>query len=139
MPRKTHEFLEHTADIRVRIFGGTLRKLFQNALSAFADLVTDPKKIRPRASRRIRVEAKGQDLLLVRFLKELLFLFDTKAFLPRRLELERMGDTICGRVWGERFSPKRHLLKTEIKAVTYHGLKVRKGRKGWVAEVIFDV
>ena len=30
-------------------------------------------------------------------------------------------------------------VKTEIKAVTYHGLKIEKRRGNWVAEVIFDV
>jgi SHS2 domain-containing protein len=40
---------------------------------------------------------------------------------------------------GEKIDPGRHEIKTEIKAVTYHGLYLRQTERGWEAQVIFDV
>ncbi len=135
-----YRLLDHTADLRVQVYGNSLRQLFQNALYTLTDLLTDARRVRTLRSRRVTVRGEGEDLLLVRFLRELLFLFETRRFLGRRLEFIRRGDTIlAARVWGERFDPARHPLRTEVKAVTYHRLKVERRRGRWVAEVIFDV
>ena len=40
---------------------------------------------------------------------------------------------------GQPIDQSRHTLYTEIKAVTYHQLKVQKIEHGWIARVIFDV
>lgn len=136
--------LEHTADLRVRIYGRNLPDLFRNALRALADILTDSKKIRTKSCRKIRISADEPVLLLVHLLREALFLFDTRRFLPRRLQFERRPNLLKDKVleaelWGEMFHPKRHSLKTEVKAVTYHGLKVVKQKGRWTAEVVFDV
>ena len=137
---KPYRQLEHTADLRLRIQGGTLRSLFRNALFAVADLLTDASKVRKVSSQKLKVRGENAEILLIRFLREILFLFDTRRFLPRRLEFIRLEDKILeAKIWGEKFSPGRHPLKTEIKAVTYHGLKVERRRGRWVAEVVFDV
>ena len=39
----------------------------------------------------------------------------------------------------EAYSPQRHVLKNEIKAVTYHQIQVFDGGAQWQAQVIFDV
>ncbi len=135
-----YRLLNHTADLRVQVYGNSLRQLFQNALYTLTDLLTDARRVRTLRSRRVTVRGEGEDLLLVRFLRELLFLFETRRFLGRRLEFLLLGDTILkAKVWGERFDPARHPLRTEVKAVTYHRLKVERRRERWVAEVIFDV
>ena len=141
MPKKIpYRLLEHTADIRIRIQGRSLKELFQNAVYALTDTLTDVRKVKKKTSKRIRIVAENRELLLVRLLQELLYLFDAKGFLARRLEFIRFDDTmIAARAWGERFSPRKHPPKTEIKAVTYHGLKVEKRRRQWVAEIVFDV
>lgn len=145
MPTKrVYRLLEHTADIRVRIVGRTLKDLFQNAVATLTDTLTDWKTVRKLRSARLRFREESLDLLLVRLLQEILFLFDARGFVARRLEFTRFDVTMTpkvleARAWGERFSPDRHPPKTEIKAVTYHRLKVAKTRRGWVAEIVFDV
>jgi SHS2 domain-containing protein len=42
-------------------------------------------------------------------------------------------------VRGERLDPARHQIFTEIKAVTFHGMRLERGEKGWEAQIIFDV
>lgn len=138
VPDIRYRTLEHTADIRLRIYGKTIRQLFQNAAYALTDSLTDARRVRSRRFRRIRLRSDSIEHLLVLLLKEILFLFDTRRFLCRRLVIERFGDTILhGRLCGE--PAKGHRLKTEIKAVTYHRLKVEKRRGRWIAEVILDV
>jgi SHS2 domain-containing protein len=46
---------------------------------------------------------------------------------------------IVAQLQGEPYDSDKHQLKTEIKAVTYHGLSVEKTVRGWKAKVIFDV
>jgi SHS2 domain-containing protein len=40
---------------------------------------------------------------------------------------------------GERFDPAVHSIETEIKAATYHGLRLERKDGGWTARMIFDV
>lgn len=140
MGSRPYRWLNHTADIRVRVTGRTLRDLFCHAALALTDALTDPKKVKGVERRRLRRQAPDREGLLVVLLRELLFLFETRAFLTRRVVIERLGDTmLVGWAVGERMDPSRHRLKTELKAVTYHGLSIRRGRGRWVTEIIFDV
>lgn len=141
MPRRRpYRLLEHTADIRAKVTGRTKRRLFQNAVFTLSDLIVEAPTIRSRSSRTIRVSASSEDLLLVRLLQEVLFLFDAKRFLSRRLEFVswKLGRLLV-RSWGERLDLKRHRPKTEIKAVTLHGLAIRKRGGYFEADLVFDV
>jgi SHS2 domain-containing protein len=40
---------------------------------------------------------------------------------------------------GEPLDPRRHALRAEVKAVTYHALAVRRTPAGYTARVILDV
>jgi SHS2 domain-containing protein len=40
---------------------------------------------------------------------------------------------------GEPWDPDRHELDHEVKAITYHGLKVEQEAGGWLAELIVDI
>lgn len=136
--KRPYRTLEHTADIRLRIFGRTLRRLFENAVYALTDTLTDVKKVQTLKSLRLRIRGMSRDHLLVLLLKEILFLFDTKRFLARRLVIRKLdGKILLATVEGDRL--KAHRLKTEIKAVTYHGLRVERRRGRWVAEIVMDV
>jgi SHS2 domain-containing protein len=44
-----------------------------------------------------------------------------------------------GRAWGEPLDPTRHVLAHEVKAITYHELRVEQEGDEWVAEVIVDI
>ncbi|MBI2082218.1 MAG: archease [Deltaproteobacteria bacterium] len=135
---RRYRLLDHTADIRLRIFGHNLRELFQNSVYALTDTLTDAKKVRTKVSRSLKIKGEGNDLLLHALLKEVLFLFDTKRFLTRRLVIKKLSDKILlVTLRGERL--KDHAIKTEIKAVTYHRLKVEKRRGRWIGEVVLDV
>ncbi len=138
--QREYEIIDHPADLGLRAFGETKEDLFINAARAMFDQIADLNSIGDTLQRSIAVEAPNLEELLVRFLSELLYLFTSQAFLLSKFKVIRMGaQYLEAEARGEKFSPSRHQLKTEIKAVTYHNLKIDQDKTGWKAEVIFDV
>lgn len=139
--RRPYRLLDHTADIRARVSGSTKKRLLQNAVFALIDLMVEARTVRCRSFRSLRLAASdGLDRLLVRLLQETLFLFDAKGFVTGRLEIITWKNgKFSGRAWGEKFDPQRHHPKTEIKAVTFHQLRIRKRGGYFEADVVFDV
>ena len=82
-------------------------------------------------------------MLLVDFLSELLYRFDTRNWLTReaRVEVREQdgGWELRGTLLGERHDPLRHPVKVLIKGVTYHGLAVVHAGAAWTANVVFDI
>lgn len=135
-----YKSLEHTADIGFFIYGKDLRQLFRHAAEVFGNIVSDLKSVTPGVSQEIHIRAADREELLVRFLSELLFLFDSQKLLFSSFRFEKLNDKelIC-EAKGEVFDATRHPFKTELKAVTYHQLKVEERPEGLRAKVIFDV
>jgi SHS2 domain-containing protein len=137
---KRFEILDHTADIGLIVYGENLRTLFENAGEVFFRLITDLKKVRRRVEK--RVEIKGEDLkrLMVDWLTELLYFHDVENLLFKGFKVESVGENgLKAVVKGEPFQEGVHVIKTEIKAVTYHQIEVRKEKRGWRAKVILDL
>ena len=134
---------DHTGDIGVSLTGRTLDELFSDAAVAFTDTITTLDRVEPRRPVEVTVDAPELDLLLVDFLSELLYRFDTRAWLTRHASVELReqdgGWSLQGTLTGERLDPARHVVKLLVKAVTYHGLRVEKRDGQWTADVVFDI
>ena len=135
-----YEIFDHTADLGLRIRAGELNDLFEDAARAlFSVIVTNVGEIRPAEKVQLRVEAEGREYLLHDWLAELLYIFHTKHMIFSQFTAE-VGDTkVTGTATGELIDQARHEIDAEIKAITYHGLKVEHDKAGWLAEVIVDV
>jgi SHS2 domain-containing protein len=79
------------------------------------------------------------DFLLVDWLNELLFAFDSQKLLLCRFRVVCDENRLDATAEGEVFDAKRHHLEHEVKAITYHGLKVERSGNVWLAEVIVDI
>ncbi len=135
-----YEIVDHTADIGIRLRASSLEELFQGAALAFYDLLVESSSVESRETRRLHVEADAVDELMVAWLSELLYLFETERFLACRVQIEHMSEhELEARLEGEEFNPDKHKLLLLFKGVTFHQLEVRKTQEGWVAQVIFDV
>ncbi|MBP7764159.1 MAG: archease [Syntrophaceae bacterium] len=133
---------DHTADIGIEIYGRTKKELFTNAARALYDVMIEIKEPLQKKRYRKKVSIEGADAadLLVNFLRELLYLFNGKRLVPVSCAITGMAARrLSATLAVVRFSPQVHTVRTEIKAVTYHGLVVERGKKGWRAKVIFDV
>ncbi len=134
------EAFEHTADLGLRIRAKTLDELFAEAARGlFSTLVEDLAAVKPLERVELSIRGNDREYLLFDWLKELLFRFDAEHLLFSRFE-PHVGDSgLTGKAWGEKLDWDRHVLRNEVKAITYHGLKVERDGAGWLAEFIVDI
>jgi len=134
------EIFEHTADVGLRMTAGTLDELFADAARGLVSLImTNPNELQPRVTVEIRLRGDELDLLLFDWLNELLYRFDTEHFLPGEIDVQVQVPHLKATVRGESLDPTRHQTEHEVKAITYHGLKVERRGDKWLAEVIVDI
>jgi len=132
--------IDHTADVGYRLFAPNLTELFAVAGRALFDAITELDSIQLQLERRIEVEADDVEALFVAWLAELNYYCITALELYAEFNVEKISPTaVRATVRGEKIDPARHVIQTEIKAVTYHELYVRETPNGWEAQVIFDV
>lgn len=135
-----YEIFEHTADLGLRVRAEDLPELFAEAARGlFAMIAGDLSGIRPVEEFRFAVGGDVPDELLRDWLAELLYTFHTRRVLlcEFAVSLDPTGLTATAR--GEPLDPARHEIDVELKAVTYHGLKLVREDLHWLAEVIVDV
>ena len=132
-----YEVLEHTADVMIKASGKDLEECFANAAYALFDQMTDASKIWPKEE--VRFTAEGHDLesLLYNFLSEFLYIHDAKMLVLSEFHVMINDTTLECVAKGERFDPVRHRPKHEVKAVTYHMLRVDPSEPS--VTVIFDI
>jgi len=130
------EEIDHTADVRIRVFGSTAEELFEGAAAGMFSLITDLARVKPVGEIEVRVSADDLLGLMVAWLSELLVLHETQNILLGKFQVRLDGLALDGKAWGEMIDKGRHELKLAIKAVTYHRLTVDPERG--VAEVIFN-
>jgi SHS2 domain-containing protein len=141
----SYRYLDHTADVAVELRAPTREALFADALAAFTDTTTDPGTVESKDAVRIEVEADDAESLLVEWLGELVYRFEVDGMLFREAEvaLEDAGDgalRLTAEARGERYDPDRHPSRVHVKAITWHGLEVRRESDGsWYGQVIFDI
>jgi SHS2 domain-containing protein len=135
-----YETFEHTADLGLRVRAPDLNTLFAEAAQAlFAAVVEDPSMVEPRERFDVHLPADDREYLLFDWLNKLLFRFDTEHLLFSRFTVCVDEGGLAGTAWGEPLDRSRHALSHEVKAITYHGLKVEPAEGGWLAEVIVDI
>lgn len=117
--------LEHPSDVGIEAWGATISDAFRQAVGGLVSVIAEPGGIRPSVSAMIEIQAGDPAQLLVRLLSEVLFRFDAERFLTSRLVIRAMSGTgLSGDLLGEPVDPARHILKLDVKAVTYHQLSV---------------
>lgn len=137
---KRYKFIDHTADIGVIAYGKDLPEAFANSAYAMFDILTDVSKVEGNNSFELQVSARNQDELLIMWLDELLFRYETERIVCDRFVINSLDDkNLNATVFYEKIDRNKHEIKTEIKNVTYHQLEIKKVRNGWSIQVIFDV
>lgn len=135
-----YEYFEHTADLGIRVRAADVNTLFAEAATAlFAAVVDGVESVHPTQTVEITVEGAELDYLLFDWLRELLFRFDADHLLLSRFDVTVSAAGLRALARGERIDPARHVLSHEVKAITYHGLRVEREADGWIAEVIVDI
>jgi SHS2 domain-containing protein len=106
---KDFEILDISGDVGIRVFGENLEKLFINAARGLYNLITENSNINSSKTVDINVYAENLDGLLVGWLNELIFQFDTYGFLGREIEIKNLSENrIEATIFGEEFDPQSH-------------------------------
>ena len=136
---KEFELIDHTADVGIRAYGVDIKQAFANAAKGLFSLITELENVDEVLHRDIKLTATDQEGLLVEWLNELIYLFDTENILFKRFDITQLDYTrLKARIYGERVDKVKHELKTGVKAATYHMLKVDKD-DGCKVQVLFDI
>ena len=137
---KRYEEIPHTADVAIRAYGKDLRELFSNAAFGMFDIIADLSGLKKTVSMGVNLEAPSPEELLISWLDELLYSFYTKGIIFFEFDIVDITDTrISGHAHGRLVGENRSRLKTEIKAATYHDLKIEEKQDGYSVEIVFDV
>jgi SHS2 domain-containing protein len=135
-----YETFEHTADLGLRARAPDLDSLFVEAARAlFSAIVEDLSTVQLVKTVEVTIPAEDRDLLLFDWLKSLLYYFDAEHLVLGKFEVHVGPTGLKASAWGEPLDRERHALEHEVKAITYHALKVEQTADGWLAEVIVDI
>ena len=131
-----YEWFDHTADLGLRITAPDLETLFRDAATAlFAAVVERPEEGEPEAPLTLRVTGERKDWLLFDWLNELLYLFETRRLVLSDFEVRFDDEGLSARALPRPFDPDAQRALHEVKAITYHGLRVERDETGrWLAE-----
>jgi protein archease len=130
-------FVDHTADAGITVEAPDLARLFERGMFS---LITNLVAARATETSRINVEASDRVALLVRWLSELNCRHVTEHRIFSKFEVLALSEhQLEAEVSGEMFDPARHTIFTEIKAVTFHDLQLKRDDRGWEAQIIFDL
>jgi SHS2 domain-containing protein len=134
------EMIEHTADVGLRVTAGDLNGLFAEAGRGFFWLIVENlDEVLPVQEITVELDAPDLEALFLDWLSELLFRFETEYIVLKEFKVEVKGTRLQATARGEPLDTERHEVHLNIKAVTYHALRVEQTDDGWVAEVILDI
>lgn len=132
---KKYQFLEHTADMKIQVFGKDLQELFVNAALGMMEYVFGDLNAKVDKVEHIKISANDIESLLVEWLSEILYLTVTNkriysAFTIDEFSIQKIVATV-----GSGKAVAHH----EIKGVTFHDLKIMHNDGVYEVIIVFDV
>ena len=135
-----YKIIDHTADLGIIVKGPDIKSLFILAAQAMTDLMVKGEKSEKIAIRDVLIEGEDFPDLMVRWLGEILYLFEGENLIVDSIEINSINPMkLKSTLTLTSFDPEHHQVIREIKAVTYHQISVDKINDGWEARVIFDI
>ena len=141
-----YEVFEHTADLGLRARAETLEELFaESARALFSVIVANLDEVAPVIQLNFTIAGAQLDFLLFDWLSELVYTYEMQRVVLSDFSVKLIPDGLTAVARGEAVDEARHQLDHEVKAITYHGLKIARvesgdgQQTGWMAEVIVDI
>ncbi len=138
--KEGYHILEHPSDMGIEAYGNSLKEVFEYAALGLVSIIVDPTTIDPVEQRYIKLKGSDPENLLVKWLSEVLYLYDGQEFLPSDVSIRRLTTReLEAVVTGETVDERKHVFKMDVKAITYHQLKVEEMEDGCVVRVFVDI
>ncbi len=133
-----------TADAAFEALGSTAGEMLAASSEAVLAVMCDnPGDINPIRRLETVIEETTIEMLLMRFIEEIIYHKDAGSLLLRPASVTVSGG---GNVWrckavleGERIDSGRHRMIVDVKAVTLHRFRVEETAEGWRATVVLDI
>ena len=124
---KNFEYFEATADIGLKAYGKDINEAFENASLAIFNIISDTSDINPLSEIEFEITSEDEVSLLYDYLEELLFYHETEFMLFSEFHVKIDENLhLKAKIKGEEIDWQKHERKTEIKAITFHKMKVTK-------------
>lgn len=140
-----YQILDHTADKGLAVEAASLPDLFETAAQGLFRLMIDPAQYPSTEQVAITLHAPDLEMLMVKWLNELLYHFEVRRWLFSRYEGVEVQQA-DGR-W--RLTAQAHYRPIEpqqlewegapVKSVTYHGLRMEGDSERWRLRFFVDV
>lgn len=141
---KPFELIEHTADVGIKAQGATLTELFENAAKGMFHIIScgnAPLK-GERAQKKLELKNNTDVLedLLVSWLSEILYIFNKEKICFDNFRISGLNNSaLSAEIEGSSIDLYQSNNYTEVKAVTFHNLKIEEDVNGFSCTIIFDV
>ena len=127
---KKYEYFDVTADIGFKAYGNDLNEAFENAGLAIFNIISDTSNVDSSIAKSFEITSEDEVSLLYDYLEELLFYHevDFMLFCDFDVEIKWIDDAfnLKAKIKGESINWDKHERKTEIKAITFHMMDVKK-------------
>jgi len=134
------QYIDHTGDVGFIVRAPSLPELFSCAAIGMFDIIADVDAVQPKEKSTLSVTADDIESLLVRWLSELNFRHITREKVFCQFDIIEFSPTaLKAEIFGEPIRHEIHTIYTEIKAVTFHGLYIKKNNGGYESQIIFDL
>jgi SHS2 domain-containing protein len=135
-----YQVINHTADLGILVKAPGVKDLFVDAAYAMTDLMVKWDISKKGTERELLVEGEDFPDLMVRWLSEILYLFDGEHILVSAIEIQSISPIrLQSTLTVVPLKRGHHEILREIKAVTYHQISVQRVHDGWEARIIFDI
>ena len=134
-----YELFDHTADLGLRVNAPDLDGLFRDAAAGLFAMIVEESDFGPVGQLSFSIEGRRRDYLLFDWLNELLYVFETRGLLFDGFDVHVSDEGLEATARTRPLDLRRHRLLHEVKAITYHRLRVERSDGGWLAEVIVDI
>jgi SHS2 domain-containing protein len=132
--------LDHPADLGLEAWGSSLCEAFCQAAQGLMSIICDPDTVVVVERRMVRIEGGDFEQLLFRWLAEILYLYDGQQFVSRSFKITRLESTLLeAEVGGARCEPTTQTSRMDVKAVTYHQLRVSEAPDRCSVTVYLDI
>jgi len=139
---KRFEFIDiTTADVAFIAYGNNLNELFANAALAMFEVMINTKQVKPKIKKKLAVNGTDLQSLLFNWLNKLLVYVDAEnlAFSEFNVKIDEKKLKLKAVCSGEKIDRERHETRTVVKAATYHGMRIKKNKGIFSAQVILDI
>ncbi|MCJ7544486.1 MAG: archease [Phycisphaerae bacterium] len=137
---KSFELIDHAADIGIQARADTLAELLEALVEGLVEVICPRAAVSPHDTRSVAVQAEDAEATTVEFLNAVLRVIQAEHFMVAGVAVAQASATaVSAELAGEPYDPAKHEIEHEVKAATYHEVKVAREGGRWFGRVICDL